>query len=146
MKLLRGEYTDAKATSKTIPSFWGFVNIVYGVSTTGKLSLSSDFVFASSEDAAICKPDSRVSFSDMSELFGVGRVRVIGLCPFLQSVLYPGSNAKPCTPLLQFTKIPLPPRLSLLILCPSATRSKSKLATLTVFTNASRVTPHCHLP
>ena len=60
MKLLRGENIEAKATSKTIPSFWGFLNIVYGVSTTGKSSLSttSSFLSVSADDPALCKPDS----------------------------------------------------------------------------------------
>lgn len=71
MKLLRGEYTEAKATS----SFWDFVNIVYGVSTTGDTSLSAGSTFALvSADAAICKPDSRVSFSAISGLCGVWRL------------------------------------------------------------------------
>ena len=59
MKLLRGEYTEAKATSKTILSLWGFVNTVYGSSTSGRLSVLafSIFTFACSEGAAIGKPN-----------------------------------------------------------------------------------------
>ena len=59
MKLLRGEYTEAKATSKTILSFWGFVNIVYGSSTSARLLVLafSVFIFARSEGAAIGKPN-----------------------------------------------------------------------------------------
>ena len=59
MKLLRGEYTEAKATSKMIPSFWGFVNIVYGGSTSARLLVLAFSVpiFACSGGAAIAKPN-----------------------------------------------------------------------------------------
>ena len=75
MKLLRGEYTEAKATSKTIPSFWDIVNIVYGASSAGKSSLSaiSTLAFVSSKDSATCNADGRVSFSDITDSSGVGR-------------------------------------------------------------------------
>ena len=98
MKLLRGEYTDAKATSKTIPSFWGFVNIVYGVPTAGKSSLSA-FSF---EDSRVRKPDSRVSFSDMSHVaLTDGASGSVGLALDVASrlvYLRDGDDLFPCLP------------------------------------------------
>ncbi len=137
---------EAKATSKMRPSFWDFVNIVYGVSTTGKSSLSafSNFAFVSSEDSAICKPDSRVSFSDMSDLSGVGRVIDLFLLQNRENP-YLGSNAKPYRLFLRFTQIRY---LYLLVYIYqyyvlALIVSKSKLVTLTKRTNLSAT--HCHL-
>ena len=99
MKLLRGEYTEAKATSKTIPSFWDFVNIVYGVSSTGKSSLSafSTLAFVLSEDPTVCNPDGRGLFSDISDFWcreGVWSICFLSRTPtdFTNKV---GLNAKP---------------------------------------------------
>lgn len=72
MKLLSGENTEAKATSKTIPSFSSFVNIIRGISTLAKV-LWSSFITSSSGDPTVSGRGNRLFVTKMSKLSDRGR-------------------------------------------------------------------------